>query len=174
MNMLVTTMVMATCLLILAVSNEHLLRWTEVSTGVNWIYLPAGLRMCYALVLPLQGTLAIFLASLLMGSRDPTLSGLLVVIGACITAAGPVIARAVAMHWLGLQPNLENLTGRMLWIMAAVFGLFSSALHQAYYVTLGRDPAWLSMWLGDTLGCLICLYGLKAAISVWRRIEVRH
>jgi hypothetical protein len=58
MSALVTTIAMATGLVILAVCNEHLLRWTEVTHGVNWIYLRAGLRMCCALVLPLQGTVA--------------------------------------------------------------------------------------------------------------------
>ncbi|MFM8738152.1 MAG: hypothetical protein ACKOGB_11025, partial [Betaproteobacteria bacterium] len=64
MNAVITTMAMAAGLVVLAVGNEHLLRWTEVTPGVNWIYLPAGLRMCYALVLPVQGTIAIFLATL--------------------------------------------------------------------------------------------------------------
>jgi hypothetical protein len=164
MNTFVTTLAMVSALVVLAIGNEQLLRWTEVTPGVNWIYLPAGLRMCYALVLPLQGTVAIF-----MGVRDPTLSGLLIVLGACVTAAGPLLARVVATHRLGLRPNLENLTGRMLWVMAAVFGLFSSTLHQAYYAWLGREPAWLSMWLGDTVGCLLCLYGLKTAMSLWQR-----
>lgn len=172
MNMIVTTLAMATGLIILAIGNEYLLQWTEVTNGVNWIYLPAGLRMCYALVLPLQGTLAIFLASVALASRDPSLSGLLIVLGACVTAAGPLLARVVAMTRLGLQPNLENLTARMLWTMAALFGLFSSTLHQAYYAWLGREPAWVSMWMGDTLGCLLCLYGLKAAMSLWRRMSM--
>jgi hypothetical protein len=82
MNMIVTTLAMATGLIILAIGNEYLLQWTEVTNGVNWIYLPAGLRMCYALVLPLQGTLAIFLASVALASRDPSLSGLLIVLRA--------------------------------------------------------------------------------------------
>lgn len=168
MNAVITTMAMAAGLVVLAVGNEHLLRWTEVTPGVNWIYLPAGLRMCYALVLPVQGTIAIFLASLVMASRDPDLSFLLVVAGACVTAAGPALARVVALQRLGLRPNLENLNSRMLWTLAAVFGLFSSTLHQAYYAAIDRDPAWLSMWIGDTLGCLLCLYGLKGLTIWWR------
>jgi len=167
-NTFLTTLAMAVGLVALAIVNEHLLHFTEVTSGVNWIYLPAGLRMCYALVLPLQGTVAIFLASLWMGARDPAISGVLLFTGAAVTAAGPVLARAVAMQRLGLHPNLENLNARMLWVLAAVFGLFSSILHQAYYAALDREPAFIPMWIGDTLGCLLCLYGLKGLARWWR------
>jgi hypothetical protein len=112
------------------------------------------------------------MASLLMGSRDPNMSGWLLVAVAAVTAAGPILARVLAMQRLGVQANLENLTLRMLWIMAAIFGLFSSTLHQAYYAALGRDLAWWSMWIGDKLGCLICVYSLEAALSLWQRIRV--
>lgn len=169
MNAVFATAAMAVCLVVLALGNEHLLRATEVSNGVNWIYLPAGLRMCYVLVLPLQGTVAIFAASVFMAARDPTLTWALVGASAAITAAGPILARLVAVQRLGLRPNLENLNSRMLWLLAAVFGVFSTALHQAFYSAIGREPALFLMWMGDTLGCLICLYGLKGLTAIWRQ-----
>lgn len=168
MNAALATVAMAVGLVVLALGNEHLLRATEVTTGVNWIYLPAGLRMCYVLVLPLQGTVAIFAASLYMAARDPTLTWALVGASAAVTAAGPILARAVAVQRLGLRPNLENLSSRMLWLLAAVFGVFSTALHQAFYTAIGRDSAFLLMWVGDTAGCLLCLYGLKGLAALWR------
>lgn len=169
-----TTAAMTAALVALALGNEHLLRATEVTPGVNWIYLPAGMRMCYVLVLPIQGTLAIFGASLLMASREPTFGWALVVASACVTAAGPVLSRTVAVQRLGLQPNLENLNSVMLWKLAALFGLFSTTLHQAFYASVGREPAFASMWIGDTLGCLLCLYGLKGLAAVWRQWNQRE
>lgn len=160
-------------LVVLAIGNETLLRTTEVTLGVNWIYLPAGLRMCYVLVLPIQGTVAIFLATLLLAQRDPTLTPLLVALNAAVTATGPILARIVAVQRMGLQPNLANLNSRMLWSLAAVFGLFTTSLHQAFFAAIGRESAYLSMWIGDTVGCLLCLYGLKglavAARHWWPR-----
>jgi hypothetical protein len=169
LNTVLVTAAMTTVLVAMALGNEHLLRSTEVASGVNWIYLPAGLRLCYVLVMPVQGTLAIFAASLIMASRDPGLPWALVLISACVTAAGPLLARAVSMHLLTVRPNLDNLTSGMLCFMAVLFGLFSTSLHQAFYVAIGRDQAWLSMWVGDTLGCLLCLYLLKGATSALRR-----
>ena len=167
-NDALTTLAMATGLVVLALGNEHLLRDTEVARGVNWIYLPAGLRMCFVLVLPVQGSVAIFAATLLLASRDPTMSWALVAANAGVTAIGPILARTVALQRLGLRPNLENLSSRMLWVLAALFGVFSTALHQAFFAAIGREPAFLSMWIGDTLGCLLCLYGLKGLASLWR------
>jgi hypothetical protein len=159
---------MAAGLVVMALGNEHLLRSTEVASGVNWIYLPAGLRLCYVLVVPVQGTVAIFAASLLMASRDPDLQWAHVLASACVTAAGPLLARMVSMHLLTIRPNLDNLTSGMLCVMAALFGVFSTSLHQAFYASIGRDQAWLSMWVGDTLGCLLCLYLLKGVIKALR------
>ncbi len=163
------TIAMAVVLALLGLGNEHLLRQTEVAQGVNWIYLPAGLRMCYVLVLPVHGALAIFMATVLLAARDPTLSMWLVGVNGAVTACGPVLARIVALQRLGLQASLANLTSRMLWMLAAVFGLFSTTLHQAFFAAIGREPAFVSMWVGDTLGCLLCLYGLKGLALLWRR-----
>jgi hypothetical protein len=164
-----TTIAMAMVLALLGLGNEHLLRQTEVTQGVNWIYLPAGLRMCYVLVLPVHGAVAIFMATALLAARDPQLSAWLVGANAAVTAFGPVLARAVALQRLGLQASLANLTSRMLWLLAALFGLFSTTLHQAFFVAIGRESAFVSMWIGDTLGCLLCLYGLKGLALLWRR-----
>jgi|GEM_PF-1671981 len=164
-----TIIALSTGLVVLAVGNDHLLRWTEVTPDVNWTYLPAGLRMCYALVLPIQGTLAIFLATMVLASRDPNLAFVLIVATACGAAAGPTLARLVAVQHLGLRPDLENLNSRMLWALSALFGLFSSTFHRAFFTARDRDPAWLSMWIGHTLGCLLCLYGLKGLTLWWRK-----
>ena len=160
---------MAGVLFAMAIGNEHLLRGTEVTQGVNWLYLPAGLRMCYVLVLPIQGTLAIFLATVLMALRDPSLTPLLAVANGLITAAGPVLARTVAIQRMGLDRNLANLNSRMLWALAALFGLFTTTLHQAFFAAIGRESAYLSMWIGDTLGCVLCLYGLKGLSILMRQ-----
>jgi len=168
-----TTVLMTGVLLALALGNEHLLSATEVAAGVNWIYLPAGLRMCYALVLPVQGTLAIFTATLLLAARDPSLTGLLVVENAAITAAGPILARTVAIQHLGLKPDLSNLNTRMLLMLAALFGFFGTALHQSFFASIGRESAFVSMWIGDTLGCLLFLYALKGITLLWGRWTVR-
>jgi hypothetical protein len=164
---------MAAALVALALGNDHLLRSTEVTPGVNWIYLPAGLRMCYVLVLPVQGSLAILVASLFLAARDPAYGWPLVIAIAAIATAGPALARILAVQWLGLQPNLDNLTSRMLWKLAALFGLVSTTMHQAFYTAIGREPAFLAMWVGDTLGCLLCLYGLRGLAPLWRHWSPR-
>ena len=160
---------MACALVMMALINDHWLWATEVTAGVHWIYLPAGLRMCFVLVLPLQGTLAIFLGSLYMASRDPSLGVWLVCASAAVTAVGPILAQTVARHWMGLHANLDNLTAGRLMSLALLFGAFSTTLHQMFYVALGRQPAFVSMWVGDTLGSLLCLYIFKGLVHAWQR-----
>jgi hypothetical protein len=164
------TLAVGALLALMALANENLPRQTEVAPGVNWIYLPAGLRMCCALVPPLQGALAIFLATAAMASRDPELNALLTLANAAVTTTGPTLARIVALQRRGLQPDLSNLKSGMLWLLAALFGLFRTTLHHAFYASsIGRDSAFFSMWVGDTLGCLLCLYGLKGMATLWHR-----
>lgn len=167
----VLTLTMAAGLAAMAMGNEVLLEDVEVTEGVHWIYLPAGLRMGFVLVCPLEGALAIFLASLVMASRDPSLTPALVVASALVTAAGPALARVVAISRMGLSADLGNLSWRLLLGLSIVFAVCSTTLHQAFYSALGREPAFLPMLIGDTLGCLICLYGIKASLMLWRRLK---
>jgi hypothetical protein len=151
-----------------ALANEWLLQATEYGKGVHWVYVPAGLRLCFALVLPWAGPLAVALGSFFMALRDPELSLLQAALNGLVSGLAPLIARQVAVSYLGLKPDLRELDVKLLLKMCALFGLFSSTLHQSFFAWLGRDAGLnagaIPMLIGDTLGAVLCLYLLRALI----------
>jgi hypothetical protein len=74
---------------------------------------------------------------------------------------------------LQLEPSLGNLTARRLLQMALIFSLISAVLHQALYVPTGLSGSFIKgsavMTVGDFVGCLMVLYGLKIVIGLKMR-----
>ena len=156
-----------------ALGNEWVLSATEYGKGVNWVYVPAGLRLSCVLVLPVEGALGITLGSFYMSARDPELTPALAALNGCVTGIAPYLARKVAIARLGLRDDLHQLNRAVLIKLCLLFGLFSSTFHQAFFAWLGREAGLFAgaipMFVGDTLGALLCLFLFKAALDTWAR-----
>ena len=81
------------------------------STGVDWIYLPSGLRLAFVLVFGVWGALGIILASIAIDfihyfNADVTTA----VVTGLISGASPLLARTICVDRLGLNKDLTNLT----------------------------------------------------------------
>ena len=152
-----------------ALANEWLLQATEYGKGVHWVYIPAGLRLCFTLVMPWAGPVAIALGSFYLALRDPELSALQAAINGLTSGMAPWLARQVAIRHLGLKPDLRELDVKLLLKLCILFGLFSSTLHQAFFAWVGReaglDAGHIPMFIVDTLGALLCLYLLRLSMA---------
>lgn len=152
-----------------ALANDWLLQATAYGKGVHWVYVPAGLRLCFALVMPWAGPVAVALGTFMMALRDPELSTVQAALNGVVSGLAPWMARQVAVVTLGLKPDLRDLDVKLLIKLCILFGLFSSTLHQAFFAWLGRDAGLdaghIPMFVGDTLGAVLCLYLLRALIT---------
>lgn len=157
---------------------NHLLfsAWT-FSTGVNWIFLPSGLRLAFILVFGVSGALGIALASVLTSVLF-FFEGewLFSIITGLISGGAPLLARQVCEDFLGLNAELEHLDGLGLLKIAAVFALISPVLHQLWYQSQGMtQDFWRStlvMSLGDMVGSLVVLYLARLLARLW--LKARH
>lgn len=151
--------------------------WLHFEPGVDWVFLPSGLRLCLVLLLPWPGAIGVALASAGLAWNE---TGLLLepAVTGLISGFAPLLARAVALRWLGLDANLQALSGRALLGLVVVFALLCSTLHQLWYGWLGRSEDHLAsllvMFTGDVLGSLICLYALFGGIRLWARWHRRR
>jgi hypothetical protein len=166
---------MASAYVGLALGNEWAMSAFEYGKGVNWVYVPAGLRLIFVLILPLEGGLAITLGSIYLSARDPELTPALAALNGCVTGIAPYLAREVAIARMGLRDDLHQLDPAVLTKLCLLFGLFSSTFHQAFFAWLGREAGLFSgaipMFVGDTLGALLCLFLFKAALDAWARLR---
>lgn len=93
----------------LALGNEWLLASTQYGKGVHWVYVPAGLRLTFVLIMPWAGALGISLAAFVMALRDPELTMALAALNGAVTGIAPVLARQVAVTRMGLSDDLSEL-----------------------------------------------------------------
>ena len=91
--------------------NEQIFTHSEFVRGVNWVYLPAGIRLLSTLLLGADGALGLFVASLIVDfgyyfPHDPVRS----IVGAILSTIAPYGAYRLARERYGLSANLTNLT----------------------------------------------------------------
>jgi len=162
--------------------------WTEYVSGINWIYLPHGLRMMLVLLFGLAGAVGFSIGSQILRwfeldglAQDPLLH--------IPTAFVPGIA-AYCAAWLtlrawpgrGLLPRIgegiPEIDGRRLILLAFVSAILNSAGHVSVRVIYGHEQQpvnddFLMMFIGDFFGALLLLYGLKQ-IVVFFESRKRH
>ena len=79
------------------------------------------------------------------------------------------------VYFLGgiTEANLQNLSIGQLITIILVFALFSSGLHQLWFITRGSDSgSWnlfITMFFGDIIGSIIFLALIKFIIKCYRK-----
>ncbi|PZP36774.1 MAG: hypothetical protein DI603_02130 [Roseateles depolymerans] len=166
-------MVMATMGLFVAmlVLNEWLFTSLEFARGINFIYLPGGVRLLSTLLFAQAGALGLLLVSWLVCFLyffpDDVVRSFM---GGVLAAAAPYGVYLLAQRRYGIGSSLANLTPRRLLLLSVAYSLASPALHHLWFVAHG-DAASLrsfaAMAIGDLSGTLIVLYLVKGLLSMW-------
>jgi hypothetical protein len=144
-------------------------------TGVNWIYLPAGLRLFLTLVFGLPGAIGIALVSFLISYCGELSDDLVVCIGTgLISGFAPYLARIFVLSNVELAPDLSNLNLPKLIICILVYAALSAGLHQFWYLTVNLDNAgtvnhFLAMFIGDVLGSVLLISLIKYGLDLLKR-----
>jgi hypothetical protein len=134
----------------------------KFSEGVNWVFVPSGLRMLLVLILLYFGSIGIALASCfinyMIGDENQHLFN---IVTAIISGFAPLIARKICIDFLQLQSSLSNLTSKTLFQLSVVFSLISALLHQVWFYWNGATEDFISsslvMALGDWVGTVLVL-----------------
>jgi hypothetical protein len=143
-------------------------------TGVNWIYLPAGVRLLCTLLFAEAGATGLLLASwiacFLYFFPNDFLRSL---VGGLIAALAPYASYLFIERKYGLGTSLRDLSGRRLLVAAVLYAFIGSSLHHIWF-WLSNDPnaTWASlgvMFLGDLSGTLIVLYVCRILIVSTKR-----
>ena len=146
-------------------------------TGVNWIYLPAGLRLFLTLVFGLPGAIGIALASFLISYCGALSDDLIVCVGTgLISGFAPYLARIFVLSNVELAPDLSNLNLSKLIICILVYAALSAGLHQFWYLTVDLDDAgtmnhFFAMFIGDVLGSVLLISLIKYSLDLMRRFR---
>lgn len=175
-------MVGATVLLFLSLNtfNECLFSQLEYSYGINWVFLPAGMRLLATLLFGTAGFIGLFLSGLLLNFFHFTFDDpLRAVLGALAGSLGAYLVYLLAQRVYGLRASLANLTPRRLMLLILLCSMASPLLHHLVFAYQGHTEnvvsSYLAMFIGDFMGTLIVIYTIKVALSLLPATErVRH
>lgn len=146
--------------------NMALFDFLHFSHGVDWIFLPSGLRMAFVLLFIAEGAIGIALASTAITYLfhfDGSYIGSL--LNGLIAGLAPFLARHIALQYWQLDRDLKNLKAIGIFKISVLFAFISALVHQLWYFWSGKTEDFIAstsvMMVGDLLGALIVLFALK-------------
>ena len=161
-------MVLATIFmfLLMLVINEALFRYAELMPGINWVYLPAGIRLLSTLLFGGAGAVGLLIVSWLVSffyffPHD----FMRAFVGGIVATVAPYGVYLIARRVFDLRSSLINLTSCRLLVCIVVCSLASPLLHHIWFA-LYEAPrplatSFLVMFAGDLNGTLIVVYTVK-------------
>lgn len=153
--------------------NHLLFNHLEFTRGVNWVFLPSGLRLSLVLVFLHWGALGIALASIAISFFTYDLPLLQSTVVGSISGLAPWLARRLCLDWLKMDPDIQYLNPMQLLQLAVIFSITSPILHQLWFAWSGADTNFLQdtlvMITGDLLGTLLVLFTLRLLVMWLRR-----
>ena len=170
LTQLVMMLITITLFLFMLVLNEWLFSSLEFVRGVNWIYLPAGVRLLCTLLFAEAGAAGLLIVSWLVCFLYFFPDDWICYFGGGIVAAlAPYGTFCAARRYFGLGASLVQLTPQRLLWLSVVYALANALLHLAWSVLRGDGlpmDKFAVMMLGDFSGTLIVLYGFKALLML--------
>ena len=163
-------MVIATMVLFIAMLaiNEWLFTRFEFARGINWIYLPAGVRLLSTLLFAEAGAAGLLLVSWLVCFfyffPDDLLRSF---VGGILATLAPYAIYRFAQHKYGLHASLANLTPKRLLVLCVAYSVTSPLLHNIWFALQGKEnivQGFMVMFIGDLSGTLLVIYTVKAAL----------
>lgn len=160
--------------------NEWLFIRLEFTYGINWVFLPAGMRLLATLLFGTAGFIGLFISGLLLNFFHFTFDDpLRATLGALAGSLGAYLVYLLAQRIYGLQASLANLTPRKLLLLVVLCSMASPLLHHLLFAYQGHTEHLVSsyfvMFIGDLTGTLIVIYTMKLALSLLPSSDrVRH
>ena len=156
--------------------NSLLFESLKFSHGVNWIFLPSGLRFLFVLVLLSTGSIGITLASLALNYTNGFSDHhLLNIVTALISGFAPLLARQICVDYLRIGNTLQHVTAKLLFQISFVFALISSLLHQVWFfwndVTENFITSSFAMAVGDWLGTTLVLATASMIVKLYSALS---
>jgi len=154
--------------------NQEVFTHTSFVRGINWIFLPSGVRLLSTLLVGFDGFLGLLVGGLLMDffywfPHDPVRS----IAGAILGSLAPYLVYRLALERYDLKASLTNLTPKRLLVLAVAYSVANPLLHHIWFALQGDThnivESFFMMFAGDLSGALIMLYSVKGILALLPR-----
>lgn len=151
--------------------NQVVFTDTSFVRGINWIYLPSGIRLLSTLLVGVDGFIGLLVSGLLVDflywfPHDPVRA----IAGAIFGSLAPYLVYRLALERYNLSASLTNLTPKRLLILAVAYSIANPLLHHIWFALQGDThklvESFFMMFVGDLFGALIMLYIVKGILAL--------
>lgn len=151
--------------------NQAVFSHTSFVRGINWIFLPSGVRLLGTLLVGFDGFVGLLVGGLLMDfiywfPHDPVRA----IAGAILGSLAPYLVYRLALERYDLKASLTNLTPKRLLILAVAYSVANPFLHHIWFALQGNTEniveSFIMMFVGDLTGALIMLYAMKGILAL--------
>ena len=159
--------------------NLYWFDWFEFSHGVNWVYIPSGVRLLFVLIMARLGGIGVALSSVAVNySYGDSGAHVFNIVTGVLSGASPCIAAYLAIKWLNLDTLLVNLTGRDFFKISVLFAVVNAVLHQLWYFWMDKTQNFLAsslaMVVGDWFGTVLVLATASLGIQLFKLWQSRQ
>lgn len=143
----------------------------QYSEGINWIFLPAGFRVILVLTMGLPGAMGLMMGSWFIDNAAMAgTTWFFPFINGVVSGLTPWLVMKYLMRLGWVAPQLGQMTAPMLLQMTIIFSAASAMSDQLVWWSLEKPDAniWVDVWpmfVGNALGALLMLYGMKFVID---------
>ncbi|NPT61432.1 hypothetical protein [Paraburkholderia elongata] len=150
--------------------NQVVFTDTSFVRGINWIFLPSGVRLLSTLLVGSDGFVGLLVGGLLMDffywfPHDPVRA----IAGAILGSLAPYLVYRLALERYDLKASLTNLTPKRLLVLAVAYSVANPLLHHIWFALQGNTQnigeSFVMMFVGDLTGALIMLYTMKGVLA---------
>lgn len=149
--------------------NSWLFTATSISQHINWIFLPAALRMVSVLLFGATGATGLILGALVTSDAEDNVFDAIAL--ATLSGLCPYVSVTLCTHLFKLPQDLGGLNAKQLLAFAVAGGIFSVIPHHLYFYSRLQVAYFLdgagAMLIGDITGALMMLYAVNLAIKLF-------
>lgn len=164
----------ATAWVLLFRLNTVIFSYFETSKFINWIFIPAGVRLISVLLFGLYGVAGLFVGALITGTQANLDANTIIAIS-LISAINPYLAINVTRYCLKVDKLMQGLNAKQLLTISFFAALFNGLSHNLYfhlYIKKSCILNFINMFVGDFIGSLIVLYTFALSIK-WLRKSIK-
>jgi len=151
--------------------NSFIFSYLEQTQFVNWVFMPAGVRLLSVLLLDEYAVIGLFIGALITSPAIATsLTESLVI--SLISALNPYIAIHITKRLLKVDDLLKKLGAKELILMGLFSAIFNCLSHHLYFYWEGMKSSWANcatMFVGDLLGITITLVLFNMSLKFIRK-----
>lgn len=155
--------------------NMYLMSFSNFATGIDLVYLPAGVRLVIVMMFGIWGAVGIFLANpILYEMQFGASSTIDVIVNSLICGFAPFFTVKIFCRLAGIDVAIQQLRAIHFPLLALAVSIVTPVLLNLYFIAAGMKNTTgflanvTAMVTGDFLGCFLLIVLVRIVILVWR------